>query len=85
MFNNRLKRVAEIKEVVDNTLLEKLRSFESSYKDSKEYLDKQQKIDYLLVLTKLAELNPVHPGIEQEKEIRSLAGKEILKTLESLK
>ena len=52
----------------------------NNYKESKEYLDKQQKIDLLLVLTKLLE-----PGMFVEKENVKIAENKIFKIIEELK
>lgn len=54
--------------------------FSKKYKESKEYLDKQQKIDYLLVLTKLVE-----PGVQIEKDTQKIAEKKILNLIEEIK
>lgn len=52
-----------------------------SYKDSKEFLDKQQKIDYLLILTKLLE-----PGMtDVDSDIKKQANKQIDKIISELK
>lgn len=51
-----------------------------SYKETKEYLDKQQKIDYLLVLTKLLE-----PGMNIESDTVKLVNRKIPSIIEELK
>lgn len=51
-----------------------------SYKDSKEYLERQQKIDYLLVLVSV-----VQPGININPDILKKAGVSIDKLIEELK
>lgn len=51
-----------------------------SYKDSKEYLDRQQKIDLLLVAAKLIE-----PSTNPTIAVRQKADEIIIQLLESLK
>lgn len=56
---------------------------EQSHKDSKEFLDRQQKIDYLLILSKILIECPYNT--QMEKKIKDEAETQVLKTLESLK
>lgn len=56
---------------------------EQPYKDSKEYLQKQQDIDYLLILSKL--FLEINNNTEKDKEIRAEAGKQISKILDKHK
>lgn len=57
--------------------------FNNDYKSSKQYLDKQQNIDLLLVLIRIVELPPATN--DQEKENRTNAGKKIASILEQIK
>jgi len=56
---------------------------EIPYKESKEFLDRQQSIDYLLVLSKL--FLETQTITDMEKEIRTESGKQIQKILEKIK
>lgn len=53
---------------------------ETPYDKSKEFLDRQQTIDYMLVLTKLLE-----PGMNSETDLQKLVNKKITKIVEDLK
>jgi len=55
---------------------------EIPYKDSKEFLDKQQKIDYLLVLVNL---NTSFGGIKTKDSLVEKCHEEISKTIDQLK
>lgn len=52
---------------------------ETPYDKSKEFLNRQQKIDYLLVLAKLIE-----PGMQTGEELTKLANKKIEFIIEDL-
>lgn len=53
---------------------------EVSYKETKEYLDRQQNIDLLLVLTKFVE-----PQVVADRDIQKKAENQIANLLEKLK
>lgn len=73
MFNNK-KLDSQVRLLTEEILSLRLNS---SYKDTKVYLDRQQKIDTLLVVAKLLE-----PGMSVNADTIKLAEKTVVKIIE---
>lgn len=80
MFNNELRK--DLKALNEKILSLEVNK-ETPYKESKEFLDRQQNIDYLLVLTRLFLETPYNTDLQ--KDIATESGKQIQRMLEKFK
>lgn len=78
MFNK--KQVKNLQEKISDLETKK----DDLYKENKQYLQRQQNIDYLLVLERFVSSMSLG-NTEDEKELKKTSTKECLKIIESLK